>query len=115
MDAGDRLTLVEERVHRRLVIRVVGDLDYAGAPKLAEAVLSAIADGTDRCALDLSRVEYIDSEALRTLVLLRRELQQKNKTLEALDCSEQVARILRLVDFDGLLHWLKGPEPGVQS
>lgn len=115
MDAAGRLTLVAERVGKRLVIRVVGDLDYAGAPKLAEAVEGAVADGADLCVLDLSGVEYIDGEALRTLVLLRRELQQTDKTLEALNCSEQVARILELVDFDGLLHWFRKPEPGVQS
>src|SRR5690606_27546264 len=55
------------------VIKVVGELDLASAPTLADHITTTPTDG-ESVTLDLSGVSFIDSSALRALVVAGREL-----------------------------------------
>jgi anti-sigma B factor antagonist len=50
------------------LVHLSGDLDAQTAPLLDEAVDRAAEDGSGRVVLDLSRVEFVDSSGLRSMV-----------------------------------------------
>jgi anti-anti-sigma factor len=61
---GSMAVISVARVNGRTLVRVVGDIDVASAPKLAEAL--AILDGP--LTVDCSRLDFIDASGLGVLV-----------------------------------------------
>ncbi len=53
--------------------------------------------------IDLALVDYIDSSGIRTLLTLKKKLQEINKNLTIVNCSENVKRILQLSSLQGIL------------
>ncbi len=103
MDAGEGFALISERVGDRLAISIKGDLDFGSAPQLADLVQRAAEDGVACCLLDMTRVTFIDSEAVRALLRLRRMLVGKGGEVKVTACSEYPQRILNLLKVADLL------------
>jgi anti-sigma B factor antagonist len=82
------------------LITVRGELDLASAPALAEALQRTAGEGTQPVTLDLAGVTFIDSSALRALVLAGRELADGGRTLQIGPRSEMVARVLSMTSLD---------------
>jgi anti-sigma B factor antagonist len=82
------------------VIRVRGELDLASAPALADALKQSAGEGTLPVILDLAGVTFIDSSALRALVLAGRELSDNGRKLQIGPRSEMVARVLSMTSLD---------------
>jgi anti-anti-sigma factor len=82
------------------VIHVRGELDLASAPLLSDALAAAAANGTLPVILDLSKVTFIDSSALRALVLAGRDLSERGRTLQIGPRSEMVSRVLAMTSLD---------------
>lgn len=74
------------------VIRLRGELDLAGAPRLAEAVREQARDG-EPVVLDMSEVTFIDSTGVRTLLDAARAV---DVPLALLAPSHRVVRVLEL-------------------
>lgn len=79
------------------LIQVTGELDLASAPDLA-AEITAAADGS--VTLDLSGVTFIDSSALRALVVAGRELKDAGRQLLIGPRSAVVDRVLSVTQLD---------------
>lgn len=83
-----------------LVVRVDGELDLSTSPNLSAALTDA-GDGTaTSITLDLSGVTFIDSSALRVLVLSGRALGQDGCQLRIGPRSEMVGRVLAMTNLD---------------
>jgi len=55
-----------------------------------------------RCVIDLSGVDYVDSSGLGLLLILREHFGSDNATVEIRGCSEDVANVLYISNFDVL-------------
>lgn len=83
------------------VVRVRGRLTSETGPRLHSAVLGAqIADGEDaEIVVDLTRLEYFDSEGLTEVLGLARMSRRRGGTVTVVGLDEAVARI---TDLSGL-------------
>jgi anti-anti-sigma factor len=83
-----------------LEVRVRGELDMSTAAQLSEALGRAASQPVKQVTLDLSGVTFIDSSALRILVLSGRSLAEAGRTLQIGPRSDLVARILAMTSLD---------------
>lgn len=93
------LDLSVEDTEQGHLVRVRGELDLASAPALSEALQTGVA-GEGTVVLDLAGVTFIDSSALRALVLAGRELADSGRALQIGPRSEMVARVLSMTSLD---------------
>ncbi len=98
------------------VIRTQGDLNFATAPALEDALLHALDSGTASIVLDLGRVSFIDSMGLRVLVWAANQSREDGDRLR-IDCgSGPVRRMMELKPLDRRLPLIAGrhrtPLPG---
>jgi len=56
------------------VVAVRGDIDVLSAPKLGERLQEVADEGHKEVHIDLSEVEYMDSEGIKVLIRLRNSL-----------------------------------------
>jgi anti-anti-sigma factor len=78
-------------------LTVAGELDSASAPRLLDAIRSALAGGrVSAVTLDLEGLEFIDSTGMRALVEIERELEQHQVRLDVVPAPEPVTELLHL-------------------
>jgi anti-sigma B factor antagonist len=98
---GTPFTIVEQRVGRRAVLAVAGEVDIATAAELRTAI-EAAATRAFEIWLDLSDTTFMDSSGLHAMSEACDELAHANRRL-ALVCPEgPVLRVLRLTGLDQL-------------
>jgi anti-sigma B factor antagonist len=83
-----------------LAVTVRGDLDMSTTPQLTDALSAAADQPVREVTLDLAGVTFIDSSALRVLVLTGRSLADQGRTLQIGPRSERVARILTMTNLE---------------
>ena len=83
-----------------LSVTVRGELDMSTTPQLTDALEKAAEHDVTEITLDLAGVTFIDSSAIRVLVLTGRSLADKGRTLQIGARSERVARILTMTNLD---------------
>ena len=84
--------------HRAISVR--GELDLGTARELATVLEGASAGGVRRVTLDLQGVGFIDSSALRALVVAGRALAAEGCTLQIGPRSDMVGRVLAMTSLD---------------
>ncbi|MFW6091363.1 MAG: STAS domain-containing protein [Actinomycetota bacterium] len=85
---------------REIRLRVVGEIDMATAPRIDEALWSALDEGYERIAIDLSGVEFMDSAGLNALISARNAADARGVTLVIAELSD---RARRLFEVSGLM------------
>jgi anti-sigma B factor antagonist len=83
-----------------LAVTVRGELDMSTSSELSEALAAAADHPVTEVTLDLAGVTFIDSSALRVLVLSGRALAEGGRTLQIGPRSDRVARILTMTHLD---------------
>lgn len=102
------LQLAVSRAGDDVVLHLRGEADIAEADRLT-AQLSALTAGTSRrLVVDLSRLEFLDLAALRTLLVAERELSARGATLVLRSPTPRVRRLLDLMEVSGHLA-VEGP------
>lgn len=81
------------------VVTVVGEVDFANQQRFQAAVDRALAAGPARLVMDLAGVRFMDSSALRILVLAT----QREATVDLRAPSRAVRRLLEISGLTGLL------------
>src|SRR5687768_13801316 len=76
--ARQSFTVRAERRGALPLLRVQGELDINTAPRLQEAILVALTDGSPSLALDLSGVGLLDSTGLREVLRAKRATKVRN-------------------------------------
>ena len=84
--------------HRAIAVR--GELDLGTSRELATVLEGAASGGVHRVTLDLQGVGFIDSSALRALVVAGRALAAEGCTLQIGPRSEMVGRVLAMTSLD---------------
>lgn len=94
------LTIQDEVTGERRSLTVRGELDLSTTPDLVAALERSAEGGVRTVTLDLHAVGFIDSSALRALVVSGRSLAAGGCTLEIGPRSDMVARVLAMTSLD---------------
>ena len=78
-----------------VVVRVVGDLDMVTTPQLTELLMPRLDAFLDRVVLDLSRVSFLGTQALRMFVEVQQVAHTRGLTLRLVTGPPCVDRALR--------------------
>ena len=97
MDARNAFSVTTARADTEVTVRASGDLEFSVTRELVEAIESALDDSVAIVVLDCEHVTFIDSEALKALIAVRRKLRLQGKVFMLGKCSRPVTRVLTLV------------------
>jgi anti-sigma B factor antagonist len=92
--------VVEVEASSAALVRLHGELDMAGVPRL----VSALADLDGDVYLDCSGVDFIDAAGLGAFVRAHRQCAARGTQLVVVDPSRTVLRLLHMVELDTVLH-----------
>jgi anti-sigma B factor antagonist len=84
------------------IIKLLGELDIAGAPRLEEELLSVEASDAGAIICDLGSLEFIDSTGIRLLVMAA-DRSASNGRFTILRGPPQVHRVFEITDLVGRL------------
>ena len=81
------------------MVEVSGEVDVYTAPRLREAVVSAIDGGSLRLVVDVDNVEFLDSTGVGVLVGALKKVRSGGGTLDIV-CTQP--RLLKIFEITGL-------------
>jgi serine/threonine-protein kinase RsbW len=101
---GNLLTMVKYIIQPRVSVEVrefclSGRLDAVGAASALAPVHQAIADGAAYVLIDFGNVTFLSSTALRSLLLARKDLLERNGELRLCNLRPQVREVFELTGF----------------
>lgn len=100
-----------ELAEDHVVVTPAGELDIAVQGDLIGAYQHAIAlQAEPRIVVDLSRVTFMDSTALGTLVAAVKKVQARGGTVSVVGASDRIASLLHITKLDTVVPLC--PEPG---
>jgi anti-anti-sigma factor len=85
-----------------------GELDIATAPQLEQEVRSLLARGVRRVVIDLSRLTFIDSSALRLFIVLNERSAEDGWTLGLIRPTGQVRTVFEITGAEENLPFIDG-------
>jgi anti-sigma B factor antagonist len=85
------------------ILEIEGDVDLASSPELREILHDLAREKPSALALDFSRVSYIDSSGLATIVEYVRKAQSYDGKLAVIGANERVRTVFELVRLDEFL------------
>jgi anti-sigma B factor antagonist len=92
------------------VVTLSGEADLTTVAALREALSAQIDGGARHLTVDLSRLRFADSPALRALALAGRAIKEAGGELELVRPQPAVARVLELLCLDQVLTVRDGTE-----
>lgn len=92
------------------LIILAGEADLTTAEQLSELITGQLASGTRQLTIDVSRLRFADSAAIRTLTLAARTLSERGGTLVLLHPQQAVAQVLALTGADQIIT-IRGEPP----
>ncbi len=96
----------------RVLISVSGELDLHSAPRLSREIAKATRRNPSQLVIDLSRVTFMDSTALR---ILGAERQATEGRLHLVVRSPQIRRLMRITGYFDVLALYKTLEEAVRA
>ncbi|MHB9036728.1 MAG: STAS domain-containing protein [Armatimonadota bacterium] len=97
---------------RSQVISLSGEIDFAASLYLDPMLSRVVRDCDGELLFDLSKVTFIDSEGIKTLLSAFHKMGQKRRKARIVRCSGRALRVMRLAGVDGVLGILNvNPEP----
>jgi len=111
MTQPSQAQLESERVDRLTLIRIRGEIDLSNIDEVRAAVLT-IVTGAEMAAIDLSAVDYLDSQGIHLLIDLSRGLAQAGIELSIIAPSTSIAGELMAVTRLGELLRVREALPG---
>ena len=94
------------------VLTLCGEADLTTVAELTEALTAQLAIGTRHLTVDLSRLRFADSAAVRALVLADRTLKKRGGGLALAYPQPVVARALSLLGVDQAIEMRDGMSAG---
>jgi anti-anti-sigma factor len=94
----------------RVVLRLGGELDLAGAPLLASEIARTETEEQRILVLDLEDLEFIDSAGLRVILAAHARARERGGDLLLTPGPPQVQRLLTIAGVDSHLHTIDSPD-----
>ena len=82
------------------VVEVAGELDLHTSPPLRDHLLELIQGGVDRLALDLTKVDFMDSSSLGSLVTCLKRIRERDGKLVLVGVGGTPMKVLTLTGLD---------------
>lgn len=90
------------------LVSLSGEVDYAASIKL-NGMLRDIADRCDTdLFIDLNEVTLLDSEGIKTLLMVLSRMRDKNARAKIVKCSRIASRVIRLIGLDSVMEMSAG-------
>lgn len=83
-----------------MVVAPVGELDLASVPRVRQAVVGVVADGTAHLVLDLSGVDFLDSIGLGLVVAIAKRARSHDGELRVAGVRDRLWSLFELVGLD---------------
>jgi anti-sigma B factor antagonist len=110
MGVRDQLQIDVRREADRVILRLVGELDMANAPRLEDAIESVGPDSRTMVVLDLQQLQFIDSTGLRIILSARARSQERGQEFAITPGSQQVQRLLSVTGVSEHLRIIGAPD-----
>ena len=83
------------------IIILLGGIDYSSQEELRNAIDSAMsAEGVREVQVNLAQIAFMDSSAIRTLILFQKQAASNGKSLVLLDCNDNMRQVFEIGGFD---------------
>ncbi len=94
---------IEEVEHNVLIVAVDGGLDGTTAPQLTQGLEKMLSAGMNQIILDFSKVSFISSLGIGTLITLHRRMKKRGGDVKLASLQGVVWEVLRTARLDSLL------------
>jgi anti-sigma B factor antagonist len=95
------------------IVDVEGQIDLGSSPGLRKTLLDSLR-GTDRVAVNLMAVKYIDSSGIASLLEVLKEARKSNKKLVLFGLTKSVLQVLQLTRLTGIFDILETEEQALE-
>ena len=85
------------------VIEVAGDLDMASAPQLRDRLLDVVETGARTVVVDLTQVGFVDSSGLGALVLVYKNLRERDGWLGLAVVRQSIRNVFSITSVDRVI------------
>lgn len=93
------------------VIEVAGELDLHTSPALRDHVLGLIEQGSNRLAIDMSKVDFMDSSSLGALITCLKRLRESDGRLVLVGLQGSPMKVMTLTGLDRVFEFV---DPGAE-
>ncbi len=97
------LTVTTQRIADRCTISLAGELDLASIEQVDDELLDAEASDARCIVLDLSQLEFVDSQGIRLLLTADARSRADSNRLRLIRPPERVMRVFRIADVERML------------
>ncbi len=80
-----------------------GRMDTLGADEMDQALQAAVAGGSHKIVVDMSKVDYISSAGLRSLAAVLVRCRDEGGDMKLAALNERVTRVFNIIGFDLLM------------
>lgn len=94
------LALTSRTIEAFEVIEVGGEIDVYTAPRLREAIVTAIEAGHTRLIIDVRKVDFLDSTGLGVLVGALKRVRSDGGSLDIVCTQERILKIFQITGLD---------------
>jgi anti-sigma B factor antagonist len=108
------LSIVSEARDQARVVRIGGDLDVYTAPQL-KATLEECGLGKQTLVLDLSKVHFIDSTALASLVSAQQRSRAADQEFFLVMEDPYLLKVFRITGFESLFSIFPGVDDALEA
>ncbi len=88
------------------VVVVAGELDLHTSPALRDHLLELIDDGAARIAVDMSKVDFMDSSSLGALITCLKRLREKDGTMSLVGMDGPPMKVMTLTGLDRVFEFV---------
>ncbi|MCB1172357.1 MAG: STAS domain-containing protein [Leptospiraceae bacterium] len=98
-----------------VIVRLAGRLDLDEAQVLEAEVLTRSAATSSHLCFDMAGVLFMSSSGIRSLVSIRRRMEQIDRKLVLFALTPNVLKILQIVEIDHLFHICDRQDTAIQT
>ena len=95
---------------RWTVVVVAGELDLHTSPALRDHILGLIESGTALLAIDMTKVDFMDSSSLGALVACLKRLRERDGRLVLIGVTGSPKKVIGLTGLDRVFDQVERPE-----
>ncbi len=111
---GSMLQIELEEIEHRVILRLDGRIDAASSPILERKINQLIEEDHTRLLLDFSRIDYLSSAGMRTLLSATKKLMSKKGELLLFSLGDEVSEVIKMAGFDKILRIFPSEKEALQ-
>jgi anti-sigma B factor antagonist len=110
------LKIVAKRVDKKIaVLNLEGDMDVFTSPRLKDAIITSLKQGSIYLLINMKKVNYMDSTGLGVLVGSLRRVREHKGKISLIAPHSRVQRILDITDLTAIFKIYKDEKEGIRK